>query len=148
MTVDSILKETGQTGEEIEALKPGQTIREAVSMLAARKIGVVLIVDEAAGKPVGILSERDVVRVLGVSDAAALDMPVSEAMTPDPVMCERTTRIDEALKKMTRKRCRHLPVLDGDKVVGVVSARDIMVYMVESASKQERERIVAMIALA
>lgn len=148
MTVGSIFKKSGQTGDGVATLLPSQTIRDAIARLAEKKVGVVLIVDEQNGNPVGILSERDVVRVLGANDIAALDMPVGDVMTPDPVMCERKMGIDVALQKMTEKRCRHLPVLDAGAVVGILSARDIMVYMVESATKQERERIVAMIALA
>lgn len=148
MTVGAILQKTGQTAAAVETLVPTQTVREAVAILAEKKIGVVLIVDDQSGNAVGILSERDVVRVLGTHDTAALDMPVSDVMTPNPIMCERQIGIDVALKQMTEKRCRHLPVLDNGVVIGVISARDIMLYMVESATKKERERIVAMIALA
>ncbi|MEQ9488236.1 MAG: CBS domain-containing protein [Alphaproteobacteria bacterium] len=148
MTIGSILESAGRNGTNVATLAPSQTIREAVAVLAVKKIGAVLVVDDQTGKPVGILSERDVIRALGKSDANALDGSVGDIMTPDPVICDVSAGIDKALGKMTENRCRHLPVLDGDKVVGVVSARDIMVYMVESASRQERERIVAMIALA
>lgn len=148
MAIGSILESTGQSGTNVATLTPAQTVRDAVAVLAEKKIGAVLIVDDQTGKPVGILSERDVIRALDKSDATALEGTVGDIMTPDPVMCDITAGIDQALGKMTDNRCRHLPVLNGDKVVGVVSARDIMVYMVESASRQERERIVAMIALA
>ena len=148
MTVGSILDKTDHDGTGAETLLPTQTVRDAVAILSNRKIGAVLIVDEETSRPVGILSERDIIRVLGTSDAEALALPVTEVMTPDPVMCDRKVSIDQALKIMTEKKCRHLPILDGDTVIGVMSARDIMVYMVESASRQERERIVAMIALA
>lgn len=148
MTVGAILDSANHANAGMEALTQNQTIRDAVAMLSDKKIGVALVVDVPGGKPIGILSERDVIRVLGEKDTAALDMPVSDVMTPNPIMCEKSIGIDEALKKMTEKRCRHLPVLENGTVVGVVSARDIMVYMVESASKKERERIVKMIALA
>lgn len=148
MTVGSILRKSGQVGSGVDTIGKTQTIRDAIATLAEKKIGIVLVVDESSGDPVGILSERDVVRVLGSDDTAAMDLPVAEVMTPEPVMCEKSTGIDEAIQKMTAKRCRHLPVRDGEDIVGIISARDIMVYMVESATKNERERIVAMIALA
>jgi CBS domain-containing protein len=101
---------------------PTATVAEAATMMGERRIGSALVMEE--DRLIGIFTERDIVRALG-QDFGAAERPVSEWMTADPVTVPPDTTVDEALQTMLDRGFRHLPVLDGDRVVGVVSRRDL-----------------------
>lgn len=125
MTISSLL--TGRDSPVITA--QGQTpVRDVIGVLASNRIGALPITDGegADARVVGIFSERDVVYGLAREGAAILDSPVSAVMTAPAITITRDTDLLAALSLMTRRRIRHLPVLDGDRLVGFVSIGDLV----------------------
>ena len=109
MIVDTILQTKGTT---VYTLRDSDTLAQAVAVLNTHNIGSVVIL--GTGESVaGILSERDVVRQLGQNPAAALAQPIRSCMTTDVVTCDRSTAIADVMERMTRRRIRHMPVVEG-----------------------------------
>jgi CBS domain-containing protein len=121
MTIAAILQNKG--GEIISA-RPDQRVGEVVKLLAERRIGAVPVI--AGGRVQGIFSERDVIYRLAEEGPAALDRLVSEVMTSPALTVEKTTPIMSALALMTQRRIRHLPVVEGEAIVGLVSIGDLV----------------------
>ncbi len=101
------------------------SIQEIANRLAQRKIGAVVIVGDN-GKVVGIISERDIIRLLAEHGGKALAMRADEGMTRDVVSCSRSSTLDEIMEAMTRGRFRHLPVIEDGSLVGIVSIGDVV----------------------
>ena len=99
-------------------------VREAVRLLASRRIGALPVME--GGKVVGIFSERDVIYRLAEEGDACLARPVGEVMTSPPITVDRATKIDQALALMTKRRIRHLPVVDGETMCGFISIGDLV----------------------
>ena len=136
MTVRSILN---TKGHQIMSVAPDARLAAAVKLLGEKKIGAVLVMDQTRLE--GILSERDIVRVIGERGAAALDEPVSQVMTRKVVSCKETDTVAELMETMTTGKFRHLPVMDNNKVVGLISIGDIVKRRVEEyESEQEALR--------
>ncbi len=114
----------GKSGE-IHKIRADQSIAEAATWLTQHKIGA-LLVEDAAGKIVGILSERDIVRGMGPHGADLHDVAVSELMTRDVIHCSPDDTVNKAMAMMTDRRIRHLPVYDGDRLVGFLSIGDLV----------------------
>lgn len=121
MTVRAVLETKGYT---IVTVDPGATVRAAVKLLSERRIGAVLVM--ADGRIAGILSERDIVRVLGERGAAILDEKVEQVMTRKVITCRPSDTVAAIMETMTEGKFRHLPVVDQGKVVGVVSIGDVV----------------------
>jgi len=100
-------------------------IAEAVSILSDHKIGALVVVDDG-NKVIGILSERDVVRGLAAKGASVLTQNVSDLMTAPVKTCTRSESADDVMRRMSKGRFRHMPVVEGDKLVGVVSIGDVV----------------------
>jgi CBS domain-containing protein len=133
MTVRSILD---TKGHDVESVEPGDKLSEAVRHLAQRKIGAVLVM--TGTRMEGILSERDIVRVLGEQGAGALDQPVSDVMTRRVVSCQPSDTVASIMEMMTLGKFRHLPVIEGGVVVGLISIGDVVKWRVqEYESEQE-----------
>jgi CBS domain-containing protein len=111
-------------GVKVVTVRPEQTIREALALLAEHNIGAV-VVTAGEGRPAGILSERDVVRMLA-RDERVFDWPVSRIMTRDVIVGSPGDDLATVGSTMTEKHIRHLPVMDGGKLVGIVSIGDIV----------------------
>lgn len=122
MTVNDILL---HKGGEVITIEPAATVGTAVRMLAQRRIGA-LLVTGADRDIAGIISERDVVRVLDELGPAVLDTPVAEVMTRRVVTCERRETIAEIMERMTSGKFRHVPVVDHGRLAGIVSIGDIV----------------------
>lgn len=123
MLVQQILKSKSDDG--VITLTPGTSVGQLVELLSSRRIGAVIISPD--GKLVaGIVSERDVVRELGRRGPACLAEPVDSIMTARIVGCTRTDRADEVLQKMTDGRFRHMPVMEGDQMIGLISIGDVV----------------------
>jgi CBS domain-containing protein len=105
--------------------QPEDSIQEIALRLSSRKIGAIVIVDES-GNVAGIISERDIIRLIAEHGAEALKMPASRGMTRDVVSCTKTCTIEEVMDTMTRGRFRHLPVIEDDVLVGIVSIGDVV----------------------
>jgi CBS domain-containing protein len=126
MTIGAILRE--RTGAVISA-GPNDTVRVAVDLLAQNRIGAVPVVE--GDSIVGIFSERDIVRLLSSYGPEALDRSLDEVMTKSPVTCDPGMAVIGALSQMTQKRIRHLPVVEGGRIVGFVSIGDLVKYRID-----------------
>ena len=136
MTVRAILD---TKGHQIESVEPDARLSSAIKTLAERRIGAVLVMSQ--GRMEGILSERDIVRVLGERGAAALDEPVSAVMTRKVVSCRQADTVAAILEMMTSGKFRHLPVVEDGRVVGLISIGDIVKWRVrEYEAEQEALR--------
>ena len=123
MLVQEILKE--RSGAEVVTVPPGSTVAEAVEVLSARRIGAVIVSRD--GKHVaGILSERDVVRELGRRGPECLQDAVDTMMTSTIVGCTKQDTTEEVLQCMTDGRFRHMPVMEGDAMIGLISIGDVV----------------------
>lgn len=132
MTVSTIL---AGKGREVISIEPGASLADATRLLAGRRIGAALILG-ADRRIVGIISERDIVRVLAERGASVLDEPVSRTMTRDVVTCAPNETVASIMERMTVGKFRHMPVIDQGRVVGLVSIGDIVKHRV---SEMERE---------
>lgn len=126
MTIAAILS---TKGSEVISVSPTQTVAEAVALLAQRRIGAVPVLDGDA--VVGVFSERDVVYGLQDGGAALLSRTVGEVMTTPALTVAPGDAVLGALSLMTRRRLRHLPVVDGARVVGIVSIGDLVKYRID-----------------
>ena len=136
MTVRAILD---TKGHQIESVEPDARLSSAIKTLAERRIGAVLVISQ--GGIEGILSERDIVRVLGERGAAALEEPVSAVMTRKVVSCKQADTVAAIMEMMTSGKFRHLPVVEDDRVVGLISIGDIVKWRVkEFEAEQEALR--------
>jgi CBS domain-containing protein len=127
MTVARIL---AAKGRDVVTTQPHRTLAEAAALLTARNIGAAVVVD-AQGRVRGILWERDIVHAIGKGGAAALNDAVSKHMMTPVVATEENERVHMAMEKMTIRRCRHLPVVEDEKLVGIVSIGDVVKYRLE-----------------
>jgi CBS domain-containing protein len=123
MRVHQILRAKGTN--EVVTVGPDMGVGEAVTLLSERRIGA-LIVSEDGKRPAGILSERDVVRELGHRGTACLDEKVSQMMTTKLVTCRPEDSAHEILEKMTDGRFRHMPVVEGEDMIGLISIGDVV----------------------
>jgi CBS domain-containing protein len=104
---------------------PNMTVEQLAALLATRKIGAVVVSNDGTALE-GIVSERDIVRVLGQRGAAALSAPISSIMTSTVVTCTMDDRANSVLQRMTDGRFRHMPVMAGAAVVGMISIGDVV----------------------
>jgi CBS domain-containing protein len=133
MTVRAILD---TKGHQVESIQPGAKLSAAVKILGERKIGAVLVLN-LAGNIEGILSERDIVRVLGERGAAALDEPVSNVMTRKVVSCRQSDTVSGIMEMMTLGKFRHLPVVEDGKVAGLISIGDVVKWRVQEYEREQ-----------
>lgn len=123
MLVSQIIRNKAQQG--VVTLQPGLTLGEAAKLLSEKRIGAVVVSPDGS-KVAGILSERDIVRVIGQRGAAALSDSVDSVMTRNVFGCSPEDNADLVLQTMTQKRFRHLPVMDGDKMIALISIGDVV----------------------
>jgi len=136
MTVRAILD---TKGHQVESVEPETRLSGAIKLLSERKIGAVLVMSK--GRIEGILSERDIVRVLGERGASVLDEPVSAVMTRKVVSCRQADTVAAIMEMMTTGKFRHLPVVEEGSVVGLISIGDIVKWRVrEYETEQEALR--------
>lgn len=122
MNVAAILKAKGRA---VSTARPDATLRDISSRLTAKRIGAIVIVGDN-GKVAGIISERDVIRAVSEHGEHALSMPVGDVMTRSVVFCQETSTLDELMEVMTQGRFRHLPVLEDEALVGIISIGDVV----------------------
>ena len=122
MSVEHIL---AGKGRQVVTIAPDRTLADAVTCLSERRIGAVVVVD-GSGTVLGIISERDVVRAVAEAGGEALKAPVSSRMTAKVVTCVPTTSIDEIMGLMTEGKFRHVPVIEGGRLAGIISIGDVV----------------------
>ena len=122
MTVKTILS---TKGSEVITIAPTATLEEAIAVLAKHRIGAVVVLG-AEQRVIGILSERDIVRALSEHGASALKQPLAQTMTRVVVTCGEADTVSDLMERMTRGRFRHIPVLEQDRLVGIISIGDVV----------------------
>jgi CBS domain-containing protein len=122
MLVKHILRDKGR---EVVSISPGTTLADAARLLAAKRIGA-LVVRDSGGPIAGILSERDIVWALATDSVEALAHTVSAHMTSEVETCSETDTVEALMETMTHQRLRHLPVVEGGRVAGIVSIGDVV----------------------
>ena len=133
MKVRDILK---VKGSQVYSIRPDQTVLDAVAILMQHGIGALLVRDAATLS--GIISERDVLRECLHRSADLGRIPVREAMTKDLVVCVPDDEVDYAMGIVTKNRVRHLPIMDGDRVAGIISIGDLVKAGLEEAEYENR----------
>ena len=127
MTIARMIE--GRSGE-IVSCEASANVSEAVKLLADKRIGALPVYQD--GEIVGIFSERDVVYQLAAHGPAMLDKTVGDVMTSPPITIEKNSGVLDSLALMTRRRIRHLPVIDGGQICGFVSIGDLVKYRIET----------------
>ena len=143
MRVSDVLQSNRQT---LQTCIAEESIASICTRLSALNIGAFPVCD-AHGTLIGIISERDVVRAFAKDGARLVDMHVRDLMTREVKTCARDTPMVEAEKLMNKHRIRHLPVMDGGKLVGMLSIRDVMVWRQQEARDEANVLREAMIAV-
>lgn len=126
MTIATILQ---SKGSEVATIAADSSVSEAVAILGQRRIGALPIVED--GRVVGIISERDVIYCLRDHGAEVLSWPVSRVMTSPAITADSSTSVLSALAMMTQRRIRHLPVVVGGQISGIVSIGDLVKHRIE-----------------
>jgi CBS domain-containing protein len=133
MNVKDILS---QKGDEVLTIEPTATLAAAMGILAQRRIGA-LVITGADSRIVGIVSERDIVRMLVERGTGVLQSPVSEIMTRKVVTCGQNETIAEIMGRMTVGKFRHVPVVEQGRLVGIVSIGDVVKARLEELEKEQ-----------
>ena len=131
MTIAAILKTKG-TG--VVTLPPSATLAGAVALLAEKRIGAAPVVE--GEEVVGVFSERDMIHCLAANGAAALELSVGEVMTAPAHTVSPDDPVLGALSLMTKRRIRHLPVIEGGRLVGFVSIGDLVKYRMDRIEQE------------
>ena len=135
MTVKAILE---KKGHDVFTLGPEAKLSDAIKALAEHRIGA-LVVTNGDRKIAGILSERDVVRVMAKEGPSAFDMPVRQAMTAKVKVCHENSTVNDVMEIMTRGRFRHLPVEKNGHLDGIISIGDVVKRRIEDAVREAEE---------
>jgi CBS domain-containing protein len=132
MILEQILKEKGA---EVYAVAESATLKEAAELLDNHRIGAMVVLDDAGGL-IGVLSERDIVRNIARMGGLALKCQVGDVMTRHVVTARPRETIEKAMDRMTDRRIRHLPVVEGGRLLGVVSIGDLVKWRIAEASAE------------
>ena len=127
MVISDVLR---SKGSEVVRIRQTETVAAAVHKLADRRIGALLVEDQWM-KPVGIFSERDFVNSVAREGASTLDTPVRDLMSSPIISCRPSDRIDAVLATMTMKKIRHLPVMEGGNLLGMISIGDLVKHRLD-----------------
>lgn len=125
-----------KTPRELCSVHPDQTVWDAINVLADNNIGAVLVIDDH--QLVGIFSERDYARRVELQGRLTRETIVRDVMTAQFITVSPEQRMDECMQIMTNKRVRHLPVMKGDQLIGLVSIGDVLLVMIS-----EQEQLIA-----
>jgi len=123
MLVQQILKSKGN--DDVVTVRPGSTVQAVAELLSSRRIGAVIVSPDGK-RATGIVSERDIVREIGRRGAACLSDPVESLMTAKIIGCTRGETTDHVLGRMTEGRFRHMPVIEGEEMIGLISIGDVV----------------------
>jgi CBS domain-containing protein len=132
MTVKAILSRKGST---VVTIAPAASLAEAAKLLSTNRIGAVIVTDPDA-RVIGVLSERDIVRALADRGAAVLELRVEQAMTRRVVTAGEADTVGEIMERMTAGKFRHIPVVENDRLAGVVSIGDVVKYRLEEIERE------------
>lgn len=133
MTVRSILD---SKGHGVVSIDPGARLMTAVETLAKRRIGAILVINES-GRIEGILSERDIVRLIAERSVSVLNEPVTVAMTRSVVTCDKSATVGTVMEMMTANKFRHLPVVEDGRVIGIISIGDVVKHRLQEFEREQ-----------
>ncbi|WP_042695200.1 CBS domain-containing protein [Azospirillum sp. B506] len=119
-------------GNRIVSAAPDDTVAAVARLLTEHRIGAVLVMDDD-GQPVGILSERDIVRAIARDGAVALDRPAADLMTRELITAAPDDTVADMMAVMTERRIRHVPIVESRRVVGVISIGDVVKARIDDA---------------
>ena len=122
MIVSQLLSEKGP---ELHSVNDEHEINKVIQTLAKKRIGLVVVTDNL-DQIKGVVSERDIVRALGEFGSKILQWPVKRLMSKDLITCQIEATISEVMHKMTENRIRHLPILNDEKLIGIISIGDVL----------------------
>ena len=122
-------------GTDVVTVGPDATIRDFAEILVDKGIGAAVVVGDD-GRVAGVISERDVIRGIAGHGGDCLDLKVRALMSADVIFCGPDTTIDKVMNRMTERRIRHLPVMDGDALVGIVSIGDVVKNRIAEAERE------------
>ncbi len=122
-------------GPQVFKVTPDDTLSAVAALLHTRRVGAFVVADKA-GKVVGIVSERDVVRAIATEGPEALGLAVSKVMTRDVIAASPGETVDAMLELMTDRRIRHLPVMESGRLVGIVSIGDLVKARIMAAEHE------------
>jgi len=125
--VTTILK---RKGPEVYSVPPHASVYDAIEMMADKHVGALLVISE--GKLAGVISERDYARKVILKGRSSKETLVEEIMTSSVITVGPERRIDECMRLMTDNRIRHLPVVEGEKVLGVISIGDLVNWIISA----------------
>lgn len=123
MVIGQILKSKGR---RVVTATLDDTIQEVTLRLASRKIGAIILLE--GSKVAGIISERDIIRLIAECGPKALALPAKDGMTRDVITCTPDCTLDQIMETMTKERFRHLPVTENGALVGIISIGDVVKY--------------------
>jgi CBS domain-containing protein len=132
MLISHVLREKGV---QVHTLTEAATLEQAAKELDHRRVGA-LVVTEEGGAVIGVLSERDIVRQIARRGAACLGERIGAAMSRSVVTAHSQETVDEGLARMTDRRIRHLPVVDGGRLSGIVSIGDLVKHRIEAVEAE------------
>lgn len=125
----------GEKGGSVMTIRPAETIASAAAILSEHRIGA-LIASNDGNRIEGILSERDIVRLIAEEGSACLKKHVSDAMTSDVITCEPGQSVHDVMELMTNGRFRHLPVVDNGRLAGIISIGDVVKRKIAEAERE------------
>lgn len=126
MKVNDILR---RKGNQVFSIASDATVFDALKMMAEKNLGGLLVMK--ADKLVGIFTERDYARKIILVGRASRDTPITEVMTSNVRTVTRDTEINECMKMMTEKTIRHLPVMENEQLIGIISIGDVVKFLIE-----------------
>lgn len=132
MIVEQVL---AQKGRDVYTISPSTTVAAAARLLHKNKVGCMVVIDQH-GNIAGMFSERDVIHGIGLYDDQVFTMPVAELMTKDVITCAPSDTLERLEKMMTGGRFRHLPVVEGGRLRGIVSIGDIVKNRLDEAAME------------
>jgi CBS domain-containing protein len=133
MTVKTILS---AKGGNILSIEPTASLEAAVAMLAKHRVGALLVLGPDR-RVIGILSERDIVRALAERGAAVLTEPLAQSMTRKVVTCSESDTVGAIMERMTTGKFRHVPVIEQDQLVGIVSIGDVVKHRLHEMEREQ-----------
>ena len=126
-TVSQLLQTKGHT---VETVEQDSTVYDALAIMAEKGIGALVVMH--AGKPVGLISERDYARSVILKGRSSKETKVGQIMSTHVVVAHPDQNVEECMAIMTEKRVRHLPVMQGDELIGIISIGDLVKAIIES----------------